>query len=165
MKWIKKLGALPSLGIGVALLVIGLYTLNYLVNRWWPFDVTRIDLVRATAVGQADAASILDAANGEVIFAFLAAVLISVTGLALPLAYVLNKRFGRLADNHTPAAPTSPKFLVTFRQAFAVGLWVSFCLWLQMNRAFGLAVALLVAAVLILFEVLLQLRTRAAQFE
>lgn len=164
MKWSERLGVFPTLSVGGALLAIGLYTLNYLVNSWWPFDVTRIDLVRATAVGTADAASILDAANGEVVFAFLAAVLISVTGLALPLAFVLNKRFGRLADTHLPATP-APQFLVTFRQAFAVGLWVSFCIWLQMNRAFGLAVALLVAAVLILFEVLLQLRTRAAQLE
>ncbi len=42
------------------------------------------------------------------------------------------------------------------------GFWVAFCLWLQMNRTFGLAVALLAAAVLILFELVLQIRERAA---
>jgi hypothetical protein len=44
-----------------------------------------------------------------------------------------------------------------------IGFWVSFCLWLQMNRMLGVAVALLVAAVLILFEFIVQIRTRASQ--
>lgn len=165
MKWSDKLGVFPSLLLGSGLFGIGLYTINYLANSWWPFDVARIDLVRATATGEAEAASILDAANGEIIIAFLAAILISVTGLALPLAYVLNKRFGSFTNRQLDTATTSPRFLVTFRQAFAVGLWVAFCIWLQMNRAFGIAVALLVAVVLILFEVLLQLRARAASLE
>jgi hypothetical protein len=43
-----------------------------------------------------------------------------------------------------------------------VGLWASFCVWLQMNRLLSVAMALLVAVVLIMFEFLLQLRTRAA---
>jgi uncharacterized membrane protein (UPF0136 family) len=44
-----------------------------------------------------------------------------------------------------------------------VGLWVAFCIWLQMNRTLGLAVALLVAAVFVMFEFLIQVRTRAVQ--
>jgi uncharacterized membrane protein (UPF0136 family) len=44
-----------------------------------------------------------------------------------------------------------------------VGLWVAFCTWLQMNRSFGIGVAALVAAVLIMFEILLQIRSRAVQ--
>jgi uncharacterized membrane protein (UPF0136 family) len=43
-----------------------------------------------------------------------------------------------------------------------VGSWAAFCVWLQMNRTLGLAVAILVAVVLILFEMLLQLRQRTA---
>jgi hypothetical protein len=45
--------------------------------------------------------------------------------------------------------------------ALWVGLWVAFCLWLQMNRTLGVAVAALGAAVVILFEVVLQIRARA----
>ena len=47
------------------------------------------------------------------------------------------------------------------RQSLFVGLWVAFCLWLQMNRTFGPAVAILAAAVLVLFELVLQIRERA----
>ena len=42
---------------------------------------------------------------------------------------------------------------------------MAFCLWLQMNRTLGVAVAALVAAVLILFEVVLQIRARAASVQ
>ena len=92
--------------------------------------------------------------------AFLAAALVATTGIVLPLAYVLNQRFGN------PPAPggdgsTSPLFMVVLRQSMWVGLWVALCLWLQMNRALGYGVAGLVAAVLAMFELLLQVRTRA----
>lgn len=157
----ERLGILPFLLLGIGLFGIGLFTLDYIVNSWWPLDVTRIDLIRATALDQIDAASILEAANFEIILVLLGVVVVSITGLALPIAYLLNRRLNQYANQHLDQSE-SPRFLVTLRQSMAVGLWGAFCLWLQMNRAFGIAVALLVAVVLILFEFLLQLRTRAA---
>jgi uncharacterized membrane protein (UPF0136 family) len=44
-----------------------------------------------------------------------------------------------------------------------VGLWFAFCAWLQMNRTLGIAIAALVAIVLLMFELLLQVRHRAEQ--
>ena len=116
-------------------------------------DVGRLDLIRSTALDRANATTLLRSANLEIVFAFLAAVLITVTGLALPIAYILNRRFSR---------SPSQSFLVVLRQAMWVGLWASFCTWLQMHRSLGLGVALLSAIVLVVVEMLLQVRTRAA---
>ncbi|MBK8987800.1 MAG: hypothetical protein IPM39_17315 [Chloroflexi bacterium] len=161
MNQLKRLGVLPSLLLGLALFIIGLLALQHIINNWWPFDVVRLDLVRLTAQGNVEAASILEAANNEIIIAFLGAVFITVTGLALPLAYFINKRFSRYLD-HRSGRSLPPQFHVTLRQAAWLGIWVTFCAWLQMNRALGLAVAALVAVVLILFEVMLQIRARAS---
>lgn len=160
MKFMARLGVLPYLLLGAGLFVLGLVALGYIVDNWWPFNIARLDLVRATALDRVDSASLLDAANSEIVLAFLAAVVVGITGVALPLAYILNERFSHFT-NRQLGLTGPPRFLVILRQAIAVGLWVAFCAWLQMNRALGLAVALLVAAVLILFEVLLQIRTRA----
>lgn len=148
-------GILLALVLGVALCAIGLLTLQYIVDDWWPIDVARLDLIRDTVLDRIDASTLLGAANGEVIVAFLAAVMVTLTGLVLPLAYFLNKRFGR--------ATTFPPLLVALRQAMWVGLWGAFCTWLQMNRALGLAIALLVAFVFVLFELLVQIRTQVAR--
>jgi len=160
MKFFERLGFLPVLFLGIALFLLGLLVMQYIVNAWWPFDVARLDLVRATAEGRVEAASILEAADMEIILAFLGAVLITVTGLALPLAYFFNKRFSKYMD-HRSGKSLPPQFHVTLRQAMWVGLWASVCLWLQMNRALGVSVALLVAVVLVLIEILLQIRARA----
>jgi hypothetical protein len=69
------------------------------------------------------------------------------------LVYFLNKRFGNDDPSH---------FLVILRQSMWVGAWIAFCIWLQMNRTLGWGVALLVAAVLAIFEVMLQVRERAS---
>ncbi len=161
MKQVERFGVLPILLLGAALFIIGLLAILHIINNWWPFDVVRLDLVRSTAQGQVEAASILEAANQEIIFAFLGAILVTVTGLALPLAYVINKRFSRFMDNRS-GRTVPPYFHVTLRQAMWVGIWVAFCVWLQMNRALGPAVAFLVAGVLILFEIMLQIRARAS---
>ena len=152
-QFVVRLGVWPSLLLGLGMLMIGLLTLNYIMNNWWPFDVARIDLVRATALDQVEAAALLEAAQTEILLAFLSAVLLTVTGLVLPLVFYLNKRFG----------PEQPLFLLVLRQSVWIGLWVAFCIWLQMNRTLGFAVATLVAVVLIMFETLLQIRTRAYQ--
>lgn len=150
---LQRLGILPYLVLGLGLLVLGLLAMNHAVDSWWPFDVARLDLVRATALDQVDPAALMESANVDIIFAFLCAVIASATGIALPIIYFLNKRFG----------DESPQFLVVLRQSMWVGFWVSFCIYLQMNRMLGIAVALLVAAVLILFEFIVQIRTRASR--
>ena len=158
----ERIGFISALVLGGLLLLIGLLAMEFVINNWWPIDINRLDLVRAAAAGRADAVSLLEAANLEIILVFLATVLTAVTGVALPLSYLLNRRFSAFTDKRFGKVESS-RLLVALRQAMAVGIWVAFCLWLQMNRSFGLAVALLVAAVLVLFEVLLQIRSRTAQ--
>ncbi len=160
MRFSERLGVFPFLILGIVLFILGLYTLNSIINNWWPFDVARIDLVQGVSTGQIEAATLLDAARADILLAFLGTILITMTGLALPLAYVLNKRFSYLITQETAV---SPQFLVTLRQAMGVGIWVSFSVWLQMNRALNLAIALLVGVVLLLFELLLQIRSRASE--
>jgi hypothetical protein len=147
------MGIFPYLVLGFGLLLLGLLVLNHVTGNLWPIDVGRLDLIRSTALDRAEATTLLRSANLEIVFAFLAAVLITFTGLTLPLAYILNRRFGR-SPSHSS--------LVVLRQAMWVGLWVAFCAWLQMHRSLGLGVALLSAIVLVVVEMLLQVRTRAA---
>lgn len=149
----QRLGIIPYLLLGLSLMVLGLLAMNHAIDNWWPFDVARLDLVRATALDQVDPAALMESANVDIVFAFLCAIIATTTGLALPIVYFLNRRFGE----------TSPQFLVVLRQSMWVGFWVSFCLFLQMNRMLGIAIALLVAAVLILFEFIVQVRTRASR--
>ena len=147
----QRLGIVPYVLLGLSLTGLGLLAMKHAVDNWWPFDVARLDLVRATALDQVDPAALMEAANFDIVFAFLCAIIVLATGIALPIVYFLNKRFGE----------KSPHFLVVLRQSMWIGFWVSFCLYLQMNRMLGIAVALLVAAVLILFEFIVQVRTRA----
>ena len=159
-RFVRRLGVVPVLALSTGLMLLGVLAVDRIVNTMWPFDVTRIELVRATAQQRVDAAMLLAAANSDIIIAFLASVVVAATGLALPLSYYLNKRLLPPEMRHEP-----PSFLTVIRQALWVGLWVAFCLWLQMNRTLGVAVAALVAAVLILFEVVLQIRARAASVQ
>ena len=149
-----RLGLLPYLFLGAGLLVLGMLAANHIVDNFWPFDVARLDLVRATALDRVDATSILDAGNNEIILAFLASVMVAATGLILPVVFFLNDRFG--------GEETSTSLLVIVRQATFFGLWLAFCIWLQMNRSLGIMIAGLVALVLAMFEILLQVRGRAA---
>lgn len=153
VKLMARLGILPYLAVGAGLLLIGLLALNHITENLWPIDVARLDLIRLTALDQASATTLLRAANLEIVLAFLAALLVAVTGLVMPLAFIINRRFGR---------PGSQRFVVVVRQAMWVGLWVSFCAWLQMQRSLGLGVVLLAAVVLVIVELLLQVRARAA---
>jgi hypothetical protein len=160
-KYSQRLGVFPFLLLGAGLFTVGLLAMSHIVDNWWPFDVGRLDLIRATALDRADAAMLLEAADLEIVLALLATILVTATGLVLPLAFILNRRFGRTRPDGE-VRPYSPRLLVTLRQSMWVGVWVAFCVWLQMNRALGIAVAALVATVLILFELLLQVRTRAS---
>lgn len=149
----SRVAVLPYFTLGLALLALGIMALFQIADNLWPIDTKQLDLIRQTAMGEADATQLLRASNLEIVFAFLAAEMVAVTGLVLPLAYYLNKRFGK---------SDSSSFLVVLRQAMWLGIWVAACTWLQMNRTLGLGVAMLVAAVLVTLELLLQVRTRAA---
>ena len=139
--------------IGSALCAVGFLAINQILNSFWPIEVDRLDLVRAVALDQAEPSQLMRSANLEIILSFLAAILISVTGLMLPVAHFLNKRFSQTE---------SSSYLVVLRQAMWVAIWAAFCTWLQLNRAFGWGVAILVAAVFLVLEVMLQVRTKAA---
>ena len=152
-RFFGRLGFLPYLIIGVVLFLVGALMILFIGNRW-QIDVGRLDLIRDIGRGTAEATSILRAANFDYILFFLAGVLVMVSGLVLPLAAFLNLRFGPEESFH---------WFVALRQSMWVGLWIAFCTWLQMNRSLGIGVALLVAVVLVMFEVLLQIRSRAAQ--
>lgn len=145
-----NLGVWPSFILGSGLFVVGVLTLNHIVNQWWLFDVSRIDLLRGVSTDTIQADSLLEASNLEILGAFLGTVLLTITGIVLPLAFVLNKQF----------VGEEPNLFVLLRQAMWVGTWVTFCLWLQMHRTFGIAIAGLVAVVFVLLETLLQIRSR-----
>jgi hypothetical protein len=153
VKFIARLGILPYLLVGAGLLLVGLLALDHITENFWPIDVARLDLIRLTALDEASATTLMSSANLEIVFAFLAAVLVAVTGFAMPLAFLINRRFGR---------SNSQRFVVVLRQAMWVGLWAAFCVWLQMQRSLGLGVMLLSAIVLVIVEILLQVRARAA---
>lgn len=74
---------------------------------------------------------------------------IAVTGTALPFVWLLHKRFG--------SAPSS----VLLRQALWVALYVSLGVWLQINRALTLSLALLLGVGFILVEWFLRLLERS----
>ena len=139
--------------IGAALCAVGLLALNHILNSFWPIEVDRLDIVRAVALDQAEPSQLMSSANLEIILSFLAAILICVTGLMLPVTHFLNIRFSQMENSNS---------LVVLRQAMWVAIWAAFCTWLQLNRAFGWGVAVLVAAVFLVLEVMLQVRTKAA---
>lgn len=149
----RKLGIIPTLVVGLALVAGGGYVLYYLLNEIWLFEVERLDLVREVALDRADPLELLNASYPEAIAAFLAAVTGLFMGLFMPVAYLLNRRF----NAHYLS------LWGNMRQGLWFGLWVAFCVWLQMNRTLGVAVVVLVAAVFVLIELLFQVRGRAAQ--
>lgn len=157
---VRRLGVIPVLLLSIGLFVLGVLAVDRIVNTMWLFDVERVELARAVVLQRADAAALLAAANREVLLAFLASVIVAVTGMAMVPVYYMNKRFNPPGYRDQP-----PVFLTVIRQSLFVGLWAAFCLWLQMNRTFGVAVAVLAAAVLILFELVLQIRERATHVQ
>ena len=156
-RFVRRLGAFPVFLLGAGLFLLGALAIDRIVNTMWLFDVTRIEMARAVVQQRADSATLLANANREVLWAFLASVIVAVTGLAMVPMYYVNKRFNPPGFRDQP-----PVFLAVLRQSMFVGFWAAFCLWLQMNRTFGIAVAFLAAAVLILFELVLQIRERAS---
>lgn len=156
-RFVRRLGVVPVLLLSAGLFLLGALAIDRIINTMWLFDVTRIDLARAIVQQRADAPAILAAANDEVLIAFLASIVVAATGLAMVPLYYVNKRFNPPGFRDQP-----PVFLSVLRQSLFVGLWAAFCVWLQMNRTLGVAVALLAAAVLVLLELVLQIRARAS---
>ena len=78
-------------------------------------------------------------------FAFLTT---AATGTALPFVWLLHRRFERGGQ----AQPS-----VLLRQALLIGLYVSLCAWLQINRSLGLGLALAIALGFAAIEVLIRL--------
>jgi hypothetical protein len=157
MSLFRRLGVVPILFLSLGLFALGALAVDRVVNTMWLFDVERIDLARLTVQERVDAGTLLAAARSEVLLAFMASVVVAVSGLAMVPIYYLNKRLTPAERRDRP-----PIFLAVLRQSLFAGLWVAFCLWLQMNRTFGIAAALLAAAVLVLFELVLQIRERAS---
>ena len=77
---------------------------------------------------------------------------LTVSGLALPIAHFLNRRF--------PSHPM-PNSGVLARQALWVGVYFDIALCLQMGSIFNLALAIFLAAGLVVIELLLRLRERS----
>lgn len=155
-RFVRRLGVVPVLLLSAGLFLLGVLAVDRIVNTMWLFDVSQIDLARAVVQQRADAPTLLAAANNEVLVAFLASIIVAVTGLVMVPMYYVNKRFNPPGFRDEP-----PVFLSVLRQSMFFGFWAAFCVWLQMNRTLGLAVALLAGAVLILFELVLQIRERA----
>lgn len=74
------------------------------------------------------------------------------SGLALPVVYFFNYRFGRV-----PRADTA----VILRQALWVGVYFDLLVWLQLGRTLTLPLALLLAAGVALIESLLRMWERS----
>jgi uncharacterized membrane-anchored protein YitT (DUF2179 family) len=78
-------------------------------------------------------------------FAFLTT---AATGTALPFVWLLHRRF-----NHGPPSPSA----ALLRQGLLVGLYVSLCTWLQINRSLSLGLAIALAFGFLAIEGLIRL--------
>ncbi|MEM7797652.1 MAG: hypothetical protein AAF633_00560 [Chloroflexota bacterium] len=148
----NQFGIIPYLLVGVLFAYLGVASLQQVSNYWLFEPQANLDLVRSVAADQATNAELLEVALPEMLLAFLLSAALGLVGVTLPFLYLLNKR---LSQGETP------KFLVICRQALGIGLWVAICLYLQMNRVLGIAVAVLLAIVFILAEIVFQVRTQA----
>lgn len=87
---------------------------------------------------------------------FFVALWLALVGIALPLIWLLHRRFGR-----PDAGEDWRSFLTLARQAAWVGTWGTTCAWLQTHRTLNWAMALLLVIVLLLLEALLLTRQEA----
>ncbi|HRO25051.1 MAG TPA: hypothetical protein PLR07_12240, partial [Promineifilum sp.] len=91
-RFVRRLGVVPVMMLSAGLFLLGVLAVDRIINTMWLFDVTRIDLARAVVQQRADAPTLLAAANGEILIAFLASVVVTFTGLWMVPIYYLNKR-------------------------------------------------------------------------
>ena len=82
-RFVHRLGVVPVLILSIGLFLLGALAIDRVVNTLWLFDVTRIDLAGAVVQQRADAPTLLAAANGEILVAFLASIVVAFTGLAM----------------------------------------------------------------------------------
>ena len=156
---LKRFGIWLILLVSLLLAGVGVWFINELINNVWivPIDSPDFNAVRRSVmIGTADASVIMNAADRSMLAVFIGCMIVIGTGLALPVVYLVNRRM-----ELTRRAPL-PSFGVLMRQAFWFGVWLGFCVWLQMGRTFGLPVALLLAVVFVLFEVLFHVRRTSA---
>lgn len=78
--------------------------------------------------------------------------MLAFTGMALPITYFLNRRFPSM-----PPAENS----VLLRQAMWVGVYACALAWLQLGRVLNSGLVVVLAAGLLLIEILLRLRERS----
>ena len=76
-------------------------------------------------------------------------VVLAVTGTFMPLVYFLNRRF--------PTRPPAEQNVI-LRQSLWFGLYAGALVWLQLGRMLSLPVAAILAAALLLIEVLVRMR-------
>ncbi len=78
---------------------------------------------------------------------------VAATGTALPLIWILNRRFSqRLVSGG-----------VLLRESMLIGLWVVTAAWLQMTRTLNLATGFFLALSLIVVEAFLRFRDRPTE--
>ena len=156
---LERFGLAIILPIAALFTAFGVWFINNLINNVWivPPDNVDFSLIQSTIVdGTADPAMILHSADRLMLAIFLLCIAIIGTGIALPFAYLINRRL-----ELTRRIPM-PNLGVLLRQALWFGLWLSVCVGLQMGRTFGLPVALLLAVVIILIEVLFHVQRQSA---
>jgi hypothetical protein len=93
---------------------------------------------------------------GAELWLFFVLLLITVSGLALPVVRFLNVRFTPLDQEVPPAG-------VIVRQSVWVGLFVVMCAWLQIPRILTLPIAIFIIVVFIIIESFLRTREIASE--
>ncbi len=157
---LDRYGILPMLAGCGLMILLGLASMNWLVNNIWLVPTGNeafVELRRAVAEGRADANALIAASDYGLIVLFLIAVWIVAFGLCLPLVYFVNRRI-RLT-RRLAAAST----VVLLRQTAWLGLWLALCVLLQMNRLFNMPVAIMIFLTFGLIETLLIVRKKSAE--
>ena len=145
--------------VAIALVLAGTWFLNALVNNAWlvpPENPRFFDLQRAVVEGRADSNILMTNANKQLIAMFLAAIAVVGMGIGLLPVYLINYRLD------TSRGQPHTKLTTLLRQAMWVGVFIAVALYLQMNRTFGLPIALLALLVIGLLELMFHAGERSS---
>lgn len=93
---------------------------------------------------------------GGELWLFFALLQIAITGTVIPIVRYLNTRFTALDKEPPPGG-------VIVRQSVWIGLFCVSCAWLQIPRALTVTLAIFIALVFIIVELLLRLREIASE--
>lgn len=157
---LNRLGLLPSLIIGAALIFVGsTLAVNMMNTRWLidPGNPVFTELQRRAADGTIDSAVLYQNSQSGLIVTFLGCMLLIGMGVALPIAYLVNRRI-RIGGDWEPAS-----FSVLMRQGLWAGLLLAACAWLQMSRTLSIPIALLLLTIMLLVEAFIMIRQRSAE--